>query len=208
MDSSPCLTFPNSTTAVPPIRRRVLRHCSRGSSLLTHIARAPVHPFPAFFRLDQYPRIVSGTQLLGPWFVEIAMLVSRLMVAVLTLSTTWPSTLQAASQQPRYPLLLVRASEPGPSGHDPANHDHPCNLVVPGALRSVLRIMWERSTDLPATVRPNQCRVPSDRATSHRDVADAVTGTGGESYRPRPGGDACRARLPGESILRRRTSSS
>ena len=73
------------------------------------------------------------------------MAVSRFMVAVLILSTTLPTTSQAASPRLRYPLLLVRGSEPGPSLYDPANHDRPCNLVIPGALRSVLLVMWERS---------------------------------------------------------------
>ena len=72
--------------------------------------------------------------------------VSHLMIAVLTLSTTLPTASQAASQQLRYPLLLVRTSEPGPSLYDPVKQDRPCNVVVPGALRSVLVVMWERST--------------------------------------------------------------
>ena len=106
------------------------------------------------------------------------MLVLRLMVAVLTLSTTLPSTPQAASQQPRYPLLLVRASEPGPSGHDPANHDRPCNLVVPGALRSVLRMMWERSP----TFRLQCARISAEsRVVVRLHIATSLTQSRGRA---------------------------
>ena len=73
------------------------------------------------------------------------MRVPRLIVALLTLLSAFQLTPQAAPRQPRYPLLLVRASEPRPTDRESANADRPCNLVVPGAIRPVLRMMWERS---------------------------------------------------------------
>ena len=71
--------------------------------------------------------------------------VRRFIVALLTLLSALQLTPQAASRQPRYPLLLVRANEPAPVGRESANADRPCNLVVPAAIRPVLQMMWERS---------------------------------------------------------------
>ena len=73
------------------------------------------------------------------------MRVPRFIVALLTLVSALQLTPQAASRQPRYPLLLVRANEPAPVGRESVNADRPCNLVVPAAIRPVLRMMWERS---------------------------------------------------------------
>ena len=104
--------------------------------------------------------------------------VSHLMVAALTLSTTLPTASQAASRQLRYPLLLVRASEPGPSRYDPVNQDRPCNLVVPGALRSVLVVMWERST----TFRVQCARISAEsRVVVRLHIATSLTQSRGRA---------------------------
>ena len=71
--------------------------------------------------------------------------VRRFIVALLTVLSALQLTPLAAPRQLRYPVLLVRASEPAPVGRESANADRPCNLVVPGAIRPVLRMMWERS---------------------------------------------------------------
>ena len=106
------------------------------------------------------------------------MRVPRFIVALLTLLSPLQLTPQAAARQPRYPLLLVRASEPGSFGREFANADRPCNLVVPGAIRPVLRMMWERSP----TFRLQCARIGAEsRLVVRLYTATSVTQSGGRA---------------------------
>ena len=106
------------------------------------------------------------------------MRVPRFIVALLTLLSALQLTPLAAPRQLRYPLLLVRASEPAPVGRESANADRPCNLVVPGAIRPVLRMMWERSP----TFRLQCARIGAEpRLVVELYTATSLTQSGGRA---------------------------